>query len=271
MLKEFVSKKPVIFSILVMIFSIGITFIPLDAFLFQDLNRQAAEYASGMVEQTFVSMLLILLLMKLQLLEAAGIHGRIRQLWLVWPMLLIAFLDALELLDGTVRIDMSHKMTVILYILVYLTTGLFEEILCRGLIQTVFLQKWGHTKKGIYFSVILSSLLFGMCHLIHFFLGHATLLASVTQVIYATFIGVFMSACMLRNESIIPIIIVHGIVDITGDLNEIAIGGGINRGLMTITLSSAVESVIIMLPLLLYGLFILRKCTCREFMESADC
>ena len=183
-------------------------------------------------------------------------------------MVLIAVLDALELFDGTVKIDTSSRSTIIMYILVYLSTGLFEETLCRGWVQTLFIQKWGNTKKGIYGSVILASLLFGMLHLIHFFMGQMTLLASVTQVIYATFIGVFMGACVLRNESIIPTMILHGLVDIAGSLNEIAVNGGIHKELMTISVSNAVESVALMSPLLIYGLFILRKTAGSERVQS---
>lgn len=267
-LKKFAFEKPVLFFVILILCSVGITFIPLNSFLFHSLNEQAAGYASGVVEQTLVSVLLIILLAKMQLLNQAGFRLKVKQLWIVWPMVLIAVLDALELFDGTVKIDTSSRSTIIMYILVYLSTGLFEETLCRGWVQTLFIQKWGNTKKGIYGSVILASLLFGMLHLIHFFMGQMTLLASVTQVIYATFIGVFMGACVLRNESIIPTMILHGLVDIAGSLNEIAVNGGIHKELMTISVSNAVESVALMSPLLIYGLFILRKTAGSERVQS---
>ena len=258
-LKEFALKKPVLFSVLIMILSIGVTFLPLNSFLFGNLNEQAAEYASGFLEQTLVSVLLMMLLAKFDWLRPAGFGCKAKQLFVAWPMFLILILNLLELVDGTLQIDTSEVTTIIFYVLVYLSTGLFEETLCRGVVQTLFLKKWGKTRKGIYFSVILSSILFGMFHLVHFFLGHMTLLASVVQVIYATFIGVFMGACVLRNQSIIPMIIVHGLVDITGSLNEIAVHGGIPKGVMTISPADAMISIVLMLPLFLYGLFILRK------------
>lgn len=270
LVKKIAFEKPVIFSVIVMLLAVGCTFIPFNLCMGGRLNEQAADYFSGMIVQTIVSVVLILLLWKMQLLKPAGFTCKIEQLWIVWPMVLVIVLDGLDVVVGTIQIDTTQKITIVMYILVYLSTGLFEETLCRGLAQTLFIRKWGRTRKGIYFSVILNSLLFGMFHLIHFFLGHATLLASIAQVTYATFIGVFMSACVLRNKNIVPVMILHGFIDIAGSLREIAVNGGINKEFMTMTVSGAVKSIALMLPVLLYGLFILRKCTCEEIIDSAN-
>lgn len=269
-LKKFAFEHPVIFSFILMSVSIGMTFIPLNQILLCGVSEQTAEYTAGVIEQTLVSILLIILLSKMQLLKEAGFRFKVKQILIVWPMLLIIVLNSLELIDGTVRIDTTQKTTIIMYILVYLSTGLFEETLCRGVVQTLLIRKWGQNRKGIYLSVIMGSLLFGLFHIIHFFMGQMTLLASMTQVIYAFFIGVFMGACVLRNQSVIPAIIVHGLVDITGSLNEIAVNGGIPKEIMTISVPDAMISIALMSPLLFYGLFIMRKCTGKEMVHSEN-
>lgn len=117
----------------------------------------------------------------------------------------------------------------------------------------------GNTRKGIYLAaVIVSSGLFGVLHIINLFMNRLTLLATVTQTIYALFFGVFFAACLLRTNSIWPVIVFHAIFDICGDLNAIAIGGNFGQIHQT-TWNDAITTVIITLPLFIYGLFILRK------------
>ena len=267
-IRKIAYEKPVIFSIITMILTIGITFIPLYSLFTGILTEQAADYASGFLEQMLVSVVLIILLSKMQLLKPAGFHFHVQQLWIIWPTILIIVLNLLSIIDGTIVIDTNKKVTIVLYILVYLSTGVFEETLCRGVVQTLFIQKWGNTKKGIYVSVLLSSFLFGLFHIVHFFLGQMNLTASIAQVMYATFIGVFMGTCVLRNKSIIPTMLVHAIIDITGDLQEIAVNGGIRKDELIMSIPDAALGVALMSPLLFYGLFILRKCTCKEVVNS---
>lgn len=81
----------------------------------------------------------------------------------------------------------------------------------------------GGTKKGIYLAVLVSSLLFGFAHIIHYFLHDESLLAAITQISYAVFIGVSFAAFVIRNKSIIPAIILHAIFDIAGSIKEISV------------------------------------------------
>lgn len=181
------------------------------------------------------------------------------KVWLIWPGILFFLLNASDWLSGEIIIDQNYPTRIILYILLYLSTGLFEELLCRGFALTVMLEKWGMTKMGSYWAVILSSALFGCFHFIHFLLGHMSLVAAIAQATYGMFIGVFMCAIFIRNKSIYPAIILHGLIDIVGDLRTIAVGGGINKSYITMDFLSAVICVIIVLPLFIYGLWILRK------------
>lgn len=258
-MKKIILRNPIISSLCIMFLAIGFTFLPLNISFLPMLNEQTADYISGFTLQTIISLFLVYILNKLELFEDAKFNISINKIWINWPMVLFILLLASNFLLGNVLIDTSKPDTVIMFILVYLSTGFFEEILYRGLIQTLFLKKWGHTTKGIYFSIIIPSILFGTCHLVHFFLGHASLLSTITQIIYASFIGIYFGACVLENNSIFPAIILHGLFDIAGSLNEIAIGGGINKNYRSTTPENAIFSILLMLPLMVYGLIVLRK------------
>jgi hypothetical protein len=54
-------------------------------------------------------------------------------------------------------------------------------------------------------------------------------------------------------------IVLHAAVDWAATLREISVGGGLRTEVPVMSLESAVVSILITLPLLIYGLIILRK------------
>lgn len=119
----------------------------------------------------------------------------------------------------------------------------------------LYLDKWGSTKKGIYFSVLLSSLIFGAFHLIHL-IGTTNPLPVITNVVCAFFIGTAFAAVYIRTKSIWPVVIFHALFDIVTGLDEISI---IKPVASNSTLSGTLPAIIITSLLFIYGLFILRK------------
>ena len=92
---------------------------------------KARPYLIGIVEQTGVGLLLLLLLKKLGLLEAAGFTNpsKWKQVWLIWPILLYAVLNGgTSPFDGTLTIDTSKPLLIVLFTLLYFAVGFMEEI-----------------------------------------------------------------------------------------------------------------------------------------------
>ncbi len=100
------------------------------------------------------------------------------------------------------------------YFVVYMIVGMFEEVLCRGFLFNVFKAYWGDNKKGIYLAAWLSALLFGSLHL--FNLNGSNTIATITQVLYATFFGMLFAAVYYRSGNLLSCIILHGLVDFVG-------------------------------------------------------
>jgi hypothetical protein len=67
------------------------------------------------------------------------------------------------------------------------------------------------------------------------------------------------SACFLRNRTIWPVILLHAAVDWAGTLDEVAVGGGLRAAAAPMSMNNALISILVTLPLFLYGLYILRK------------
>lgn len=95
-----------------------------------------------------------------------------------------------------------------------ITTGLFEEFLCRGFIYNNMKRRFGDSEKGIKKAVIWSSVVFGLFHLsnINSFTveGIAPILG---QVIQATIAGVFFALVYAQTKSMWSVVIIHMIHD----------------------------------------------------------
>jgi membrane protease YdiL (CAAX protease family) len=259
-IKKIIFERPVLFSILLLVVAISLTEIPLDKALPTIVDAQSTNYIAGAFEQFLVSWLLFLLIKWLGLLDYAGFNSprHWKSVWLVWPILVLTVLNGSGLLDGSLVLDTSKPIHIILFTLLYISVGLFEEILCRGLVLLLFVQKWGSTQKGIYLSVLISSGLFALGHIVNLLQHRYSPLADFTQIFFGLFFGVFFAACFLRNQTIWTAILTHTIFDMAGSLQDISVGGTFHA-YRAISVQDALVSIAITLPLFLYGLWILRK------------
>jgi len=260
-LKSAFLRSPLTFSILVLALTVVITEIPLNTLFKKIVDLQTAYYLSTTIEQSACAAAIAVFIASAGILRRAGMvrPQSLKTLWIVWPILALAVINGWYLFDGSVAIDPSKPL--LLFVMIALSTGFYEEILCRGLILFACLKKWGKTRKGIYLAVIFASVIFGLFHLINLVMGRGTLLEVITQIIYATFFGVFFAACLLRLGSIWPAIITHTLFDMMGTMVEITIGNKFTGHVINTnySLENALTTILLTLPLFLYGLFILRK------------
>lgn len=259
--RSVVFQFPVTFAILVMIVAAALTEIHFEDRLAPYWGIQSASYLTGIIEQGGVSILLVILIRQLGMLEEAGFtHLKPwKSLWAIWPIFVFSIINGgTSPFDGTLTIDTSQPVLIMLYVLLYASVGFFEEILFRGVVLTLMLRKWGSTRRGVYLAVLVSSSIFGILHLVNLIMGRRTLLSTAAQILYGTFFGVFFAACFLRNKTIWPVIFSHALFDLCGNFNAIAVGGVFGQVKET-TPQEAVVAGLVTLPLMLYGLFLLRK------------
>ena len=103
------------------------------------------------------------------------------------------------------RLNMSPFES-ILYILSMLCVGFLEELIFRGLLFNAML------KNGKNFAIIVSSVTFGVGHIINLINGSgAELLPNLLQVVYAIAVGFMFVMIYYRTKSLIPCIIAHGV------------------------------------------------------------
>ena len=94
----------------------------------------------------------------------------------------------------------------ILYILTMFCVGFLEEVIFRGMLFKAM------AENGIKSAIIVSSITFGIGHIINLFNGSgAELLPNILQVIYAAAAGFMFVMIFYKTGSLIPCIVFHGL------------------------------------------------------------
>lgn len=183
--------------------------------------------------------------------------GGLSKIKLQKPALLIfpfAYLTLLNVvfLDAIPNCSISNIFILIIYCL---SIGFAEELSLRSLLLPLMLKLYNGSKKQYLKAVFLSSLIFGLLHLINFNKG---LYGEFAQIFYATFIGFAFGALLLITKRIYPLIIIHAIIDFVGKLDSI------NKPVKEtvynpMDIESSILTVLLTVPCLIYGFIILKK------------
>lgn len=98
-----------------------------------------------------------------------------------------------------------------------LAIGLFEEFAFRGVIFLMFAQKRHTTRKGLFWSLILTSAVFGGVHLLNVLMG-AGIGPTILQIGYSFLIGAMCSVVLLKTRNIWLCVLLHAVYDFCGTL-----------------------------------------------------
>ncbi|GFI16803.1 hypothetical protein IMSAGC009_01970 [Lachnospiraceae bacterium] len=140
-----------------------------------------------------------------------------------------------------------------LFILSMACVGVIEEVIFRG-----FLFK-AMCKDNIKFSVFISSITFGMGHIVNLLNGK-DLIPTLLQICYAAAIGFLFTIIFYKGKSLLPCIIAHGAV------NSLSIFAVNNSSLMC----AVITAVILCIVSIAYALWILRETKMLEKDENRD-
>ena len=129
-------------------------------------------------------------------------------LFLGWPIIIYSLIT---LLSSIINLDIKtiNINEVIALILITLTTGLFEESICRGWLQNEFIERFGTTRKGVTLSIIISGFIFGITHIINYFTGQ-NLYITLNQVLLTSIIGISFGAIYYKTKNLWSVVLLHG-------------------------------------------------------------
>jgi membrane protease YdiL (CAAX protease family) len=130
--------------------------------------------------------------------------GNVRQFLYFMPLVVIS---TTNLWGGFTR-NFSWFETV-LYIISMMCVGFIEEVIFRGFLFKAL------CKRSVKTAFIISSLTFGIGHIVNLLSG-AELFSTLLQIAYATAIGFMYTAIFYKGKSLVPCIISHAVINMTG-------------------------------------------------------
>lgn len=167
------------------------------------------------------------------------VQGKGRDYLYYFPLALIASVN--------IWFGVSLNMSVgesILYALTMVNAGIIEEILFRGMLY----KELAETNEKS--AIIVSSLLFGVGHIVNLFNGSgAELVSNICQVFYAFSVGLMFVILFRKSGSIWPCIVTHSTLNALSTFNN---GEKANQYIIPVSLFMIFAS-------LLYSIYLIKK------------
>ncbi len=122
--------------------------------------------------------------------------------------------------------DATIVRTDLLGILLFhvLCVGILEELAFRGVLLPLLLNRFGKTKRGMWKSVILSSVIFGFVHFMNLIEG-AGVGVTLMQVGYSMLTGSLCAVLFLKTGNLLECMIVHSVFNFGGGVTAYMIQG----------------------------------------------
>jgi membrane protease YdiL (CAAX protease family) len=116
----------------------------------------------------------------------------------------------------------SSALEILLFVATMACVGFMEEVLFRGLLFRAL------AKRRLRTAILVSSLTFGLGHIVNLFNG-AAILPTLLQILYATSIGYLFTVFFVKTQSLIPCMITHATINA---LSLFAVEGGPARQIL---------------------------------------
>jgi membrane protease YdiL (CAAX protease family) len=146
-------------------------------------------------------------------LESAGYcHLGSRRLWLVViPLVLYKAFLGVYVFSGAIVFPFPPLPVTLGIVVFSLTTALLEESMYRGLLLTAMLKAWGHTRRGVLLSALVSGLFWAFLHLFNLIIRPWPVVFS--QVLSITLVGFYYGVIAIASRSIWPAVLFHWVTN----------------------------------------------------------
>lgn len=136
-----------------------------------------------------------------------------------------------------------------------LCIGLFEELMLRGVVFQAMQQKWQGRKNSILYAAILSSALFGCLHLINLIARPQLIYTTISQVIYATFLGICFCGLYYKTQNLWIPIITHALIDFSCNILITLSSWYAHQAAVDVPLLEAIIQTVLVSPTVLIGVW----------------
>jgi membrane protease YdiL (CAAX protease family) len=144
--------------------------------------------------------------------------------------------------------------------------GVREECIYRATIQNILAKKHANSVKGIWITVIIGAIIFGLTHVTNIFFGMDPL-AVLAQVVSVIFVGLLFGAVYLRSGNIWVLILIHTLTDVASLASSIFLRNISDIEVMN-QISWSWKKLIVWLLYVGLAAFLLRPSKCKQICES---
>ena|GEM_PF-1729537 len=214
-LKSVIDKRPVL-SCLVMLIIVYLFY------AFPGMMTRVFPFLKEHYFYRFISVIFshyVVVLIVIMLLDYGWIYrkGNFLKTLLVGMALIVdASLSCYFSIVGAFRSAADSSFLSFPYILLGIITiigiGFFEESFFRGVISNIIGKHYAKDRKGVWLSVFISSVFFGLLHMVNMFYG-VKLLPAIIQSVVAVFAGMALCATYYRGGSIWAMMFIHSLID----------------------------------------------------------
>lgn len=175
------------------------------------------------------------------------------------PILAFSVVNLFTSIIGLEAFNAGNFINVVIYCVFI---GITEEFLCRGWLLNEFLERYGETKKSVITSIALSSLIFGLIHLINVFSTTQGLFETLLQVVNAASLGFLLGSIYYKTKNIWSVIFLHAFYDFALFLGEINMVRDCTYNTPTsgVTFVNCATIALLSLFWILGAIYVLKKC-----------
>lgn len=203
------------------------------------MGIDGGEWISGMISRFCGGIVCLLLISSFLSSKFFVFDLSFKKLLIFMPCMLIAInnFPFVTVLSGDAYIG-NDLTKILLYALMCISVGFFEEMAFRGCIFSFVLQRRGNKVIDVFWSIVISSAIFGGVHIVNLFMG-ANPGATLLQVGYSFLIGGMCSIMLVKTHNIWLCVILHAAYNFAGGVVPNC-GGGIIWTIPEIILTAVV-------------------------------
>ena len=184
--------------------------------------------------------------------------------FVVFQMLVLAIFFSENLGDPEANWNPWYMMVYGVFSIV--GVGVREECIYRATIQNILAKKHANSVKGIWITVIIGAIIFGLTHVTNIFFGMDPL-AVLAQVVSVIFVGLLFGAVYLRSGNIWVLILIHTLTDVASLASSIFLRNISDIEVMN-QISWSWKKLIVWLLYVGLTAFLLRPSKCKQICES---
>jgi len=262
-LKDSVRKQPIYYLLIVVLFFIGMAFLPAESILTAIFSKGDYKYLSYFLFRPIFTAGFVIFSVKCGFSSIYTHKFSPKKLLYALPILVIAInnFPFFSYFNGNFAIFVEDFQ--IGYLLAVLMIVISEEVVFRGIVFPLLLIRFENDKYRYIKSLIISALIFAVVHIFNIF-GGGNIGYNLLQVLYSFAIGAVFSFLMAKTGNILIPTVIHYVYNLGGMLSSFSLtyGYAFSTGQIILT---AVVAVIFGL---LLAYFIIFKTKNEEILES---